>query len=208
MLTRKQISAAGLVLVAMTWLPETALAQARDRCNDFANQLVSFDQRARKLNCQGWKGHGDYQGHYNWCEANTRAAAEKAEADWGSDFQRCQFQASGSPVAQPAKPAAGPSLRSGPYTMNASNHAASVTLNVRGGTFTGQSEWQCCPAKRTDPLINGTIQGGNVTFSRDCRGQGQPGPCQQNFIGKISGNTASGTWSGTGGKGNWTMLPR
>ncbi|MGL4437854.1 MAG: hypothetical protein ACRCUE_01140 [Bosea sp. (in: a-proteobacteria)] len=129
---------------------------------------------------------------------------------WGSDLQRCQFAASGSPAAQPAR-AAAPTLRSGSYVMNASNNNATVTLNVQGAAFSGQSSWQCCPAPRIDPIVGGRIANGRVTFARDCSGQGRVGACRQNYTGVISGNTVSGTWSGTGapaGGGRWSMRLR
>jgi hypothetical protein len=75
-------------------------AQGRDRCNDYANQMISFDTRARQTKCTGWNNHSNYQSHYNWCSASTPQTAQRALSAWGSRFQTCQFAASGSPAAQ------------------------------------------------------------------------------------------------------------
>jgi hypothetical protein len=186
-------------------------AQATDRCNDYANQMMSFDQRARQMNC-GWnKPRFSYQQFYDWCSKNSASATQDQINTWGSDFQRCQFQASGSPAAQPARPVAQPTLQSGSYNMNSGNFEALVTLSVQGATISGQSSWKCCPSPRIDPIIEGRIANGNVTFVRDCRGQGYVGACRQTYTGVISGNSVSGTWSGTGqppGGGRWSMRLR
>ena len=65
-----------------------------------------------------------------------------------------------------------------------------------------------CPTSRIDPIVEGRIAIGRVTFVRDCRGQGYPGPCRQTYTGVISGNSVSGTWSVTyqpAGGGRWSM---
>jgi hypothetical protein len=198
-----QVAAVAVAFAALAPL-SAANAQATDRCNDYANQMMSFDQRARQMNC-GWnKARFTYEQFYSWCSKNSAAEAQHQMNTWGSDFQRCQFQASGSPAAQPA-------LRSGSYAMNSSNHKATVKLDVQGSNFSGQSSWQCCPAPRIDPIVEGRIANGRVTFVRDCRGQGLNGPCRQTYTGAISGNSVSGTWSGTGapaGGGTWSMQLR
>jgi hypothetical protein len=78
----------------------SAQAQGRDRCNDYANEMISIDQRARAARCPRWRSHSNYQNHYNWCQTRPPGAAQKALADWGSGLQRCQFAASGSPAAR------------------------------------------------------------------------------------------------------------
>lgn len=105
----KSMSAAiGLAVLALAAPVSVTSAQAQsDRCNDYANQMISWDARARQLRCTGWKGHSNFQSHYNWCQARPPGAAQQALNDWGSGFQRCQFQASGAPAAQPPRPAPG-----------------------------------------------------------------------------------------------------
>lgn len=98
------VAGAGLTAASvLASLP--AQAQQRDRCNDYANQMISFDQRARPMRCTGWASSSNYQSHYDWCAKRPPQAAEKALADWGTQFQRCQFQASGSPAAGAGRPA-------------------------------------------------------------------------------------------------------
>lgn len=213
---RHIVSSVALACVSMVSLCSVAQAQSRDRCHDYANELVSLNQRAQQLRCASWAanhtGRGTtYNQHYAWCERNSPSTTQTVINQWGSDFQRCQFEASGSPAAQPPRPT-GATLRSGAYIMNSSNHNATVTLTVQGATFTGQSAWQCCPSPRIDPIVNGRIAGGRVSFVRDCSGQGQRGACRQTYTGVISGTTVSGTWTGTGappgGTGRWTMRLR
>jgi hypothetical protein len=206
----RRAAAAGIASAFLATVPvSVAEAQARDRCHDYATEMISMDQRARQTRCTPWGNHSNYQIHYQYCQARSPAVVQQALAGWGTEFQRCQFQASGSPVAQPPRPS-GATIRSGTYTMNASNHIATVTLNVQGATFSGQSAWQCCPSTRIDPIVQGRIANGRITFVRDCRGQGYQGPCQQTYTGVIVGNYVSGTWSGTGirGQGRWSMQLR
>jgi hypothetical protein len=95
------MAAAALALsVAGTTTPMQA--QARDRCHDYANEMISIDQRARQTRCPNWRSHSNYQSHYNWCQARPPGSAQQALADWSSGLQRCQFAASGSPAAQQA----------------------------------------------------------------------------------------------------------
>lgn len=102
---------------------------------------------------------------------------------------------------------AGTVLRSGVYDVVASGFKSMWTLTVRGNVITGTSSWTCCPGNRTDPLT-GRIVGGTVEITRTCTGQGFTGPCTQVYRGTRSGNTISGTWTGTSGPGPWTMTPR
>lgn len=105
----KFASSAALALAAMSAFPFAAQAQQRDRCHDYANELVSLNQRARQLRCTSWNsnhtGRGTtYNQHYAWCQRVSPAMTQNALNQWGSDFQRCQFEASGSPAAQPPRP--------------------------------------------------------------------------------------------------------
>jgi hypothetical protein len=93
------IALAALALAAGATVTH-AQAQGRDRCNDYANEMISIDQRARQTRCAGWRSHSNYQNHYNWCQGRPPGAAQKALADWGTGLQRCQFAASGSPAAR------------------------------------------------------------------------------------------------------------
>ncbi len=104
----KSMSAAiGLAVLALAAPAVVTSAQAQgDRCNNYANQMISWDQRARQTRCTGWRGHSNFESHYNWCQARPPGAAQQALNGWGSQFQRCQFQASGSPAAQPPRPTA------------------------------------------------------------------------------------------------------
>lgn len=94
--------ALGLAAIAppMVMMAPPAQAQPRDRCTDYANQMVSWDQRARRTQCRGWTSHSNYQHHYDWCQARPAGAAETALSTWGTRFQNCEFQASGSPAAR------------------------------------------------------------------------------------------------------------
>jgi hypothetical protein len=107
---------------------------------------------------------------------------------------------------KPAPPRAESSfLVSGKYDVTASGIASDFTITVNGASFSGSSKWSCCPGPRTDPIVNGQVQNGRITFTRICDGQGQVGACRQSYAGSITANGASGEWSGTGGGGSWTM---
>jgi hypothetical protein len=80
-----------------------------------------------------------------------------------------------------------------------------VTPGISNWLITGISEWDCCPGRRLDPLRGKIGEGGTVEISRDCTGQGNPEPCKQVFRGSFSEKTASGTWSGNGRSGTWTL---
>ncbi len=96
---------------------------------------------------------------------------------------------------------------SGKYSVVASGYSSTFAITANGSTFSGSSQWTCCPGPRTDP-IRGSVQNGRITFIRDCTGQGYPGECKQAYIGSITEDGASGQWSGTGGGGSWTMHRR
>ncbi len=99
-------------------------------------------------------------------------------------------------------------LASGRYDVDASGYASTFTLTVTGSTFSGSSKWTCCPGPRTDPIIQGAVQNGRISFVRDCTGQGYPGECKQVYTGSITEDGAAGRWSGTGGGGSWTLRKR
>jgi len=84
------------LLVAMA---RPAFAQA-DFCNNYATGMVAQDQRARQMKCPGWTSHSNFNGHYNWCRAQTPQRVQQAISNWATRFQACQFAASGSPAAK------------------------------------------------------------------------------------------------------------
>ncbi|MGL4637080.1 MAG: hypothetical protein ACRCWF_13940 [Beijerinckiaceae bacterium] len=88
------------ILLTAGSMVSPAQAQPRDRCNDYANEMISMDQRARQARCNGWKSHSNYQNHYKWCQGKSPSAAQTALSAWGTRLQGCQFAASGSPAAQ------------------------------------------------------------------------------------------------------------
>jgi Caspase domain len=99
-------------------------------------------------------------------------------------------------------------LVSGKYDVDANGYASTFTITVTGSTFSGSSQWACCPGPRTDPIFQGTVQNGKISFMRDCTGQGYTGECKQAYSGSIMQDGAAGRWSGTGGGGSWTMRKR
>jgi hypothetical protein len=97
-------------------------------------------------------------------------------------------------------------LVSGQYDVVASGYSSTFTITVSNSKFSGSSKWACCPGPRIDPIIQGRIQNGRISFVRDCSGQGYPGECRQEYTGSITENGASGQWTGTPfGAGSWTM---
>lgn len=106
-------------------------------------------------------------------------------------------------------------LRSGSYAIEHRNAAGAVAfrgnvlISVNRDTFSGQMQWPCCPGPRVDPMLNGRIANGQISFVRDCTGQGYPGPCRQNYSGTIAGSTVYGRATGTGLGGapglEWSM---
>ena len=116
----------------------------------------------------------------------------------------------GRSVARPNRPDQGP-LQSGQYDVVASGYASTFTIKVTGSNFSGTSRWGCCPGPQTNPILEGRIQNGRISFVRDCSGPGQPDGCRQEYSGAIVENGASGQWTGTGapaGQGSWTMRKR
>lgn len=97
---------------------------------------------------------------------------------------------------------------SGTYDVDANGYASTFTITVTGSTFSGSSKWACCPGPRTDPIMQGVVQNGKISFIRDCTGQGYGGECKQSYNGSLMQDGAAGRWSGTGGGGSWTMRKR
>jgi hypothetical protein len=93
-------------------------------------------------------------------------------------------------------------LASGFYDVVASGYESTFNITVNGTNFSGSSKWTCCPGPRIDPILNGSIQNGKITFIRDCNGQGHPGECKQTYTGTVSESGVSGQWAGTGGSGS------
>jgi uncharacterized caspase-like protein len=99
-------------------------------------------------------------------------------------------------------------IASGTYDVDANGYASTFTITVAGSNFSGSSKWACCPGPRTDPIVQGVVQNGKISFIRDCTGQGWPGECRQSYSGSLMQDGAAGRWSGTGGGGSWTMRKR
>jgi hypothetical protein len=97
---------------------------------------------------------------------------------------------------------------SGTYDVDANGYASTFAITVIGSTFSGSSKWACCPGPRTDPIVQGVVQNGKISFIRDCTGQGYAGECRQSYSGALLQDGAAGRWSGTGGGGSWTMRKR
>jgi VHL beta domain len=124
-----------------------AQAQARDRCNDFANEMLSIDQRAQQLQCRPWtKKRVAYDVNYNWCQSVSPSTVQDSINRWQSEFQRCQFQASGSPAAQPPRPAAQPARPAAPQaaaglgcpkigTLRSPNSSQQVSIDFVNNSF-------------------------------------------------------------------------
>jgi uncharacterized caspase-like protein len=97
---------------------------------------------------------------------------------------------------------------SGTYDVDSNGYASTFTITVTGSTFSGASKWTCCPGPRVDPIVQGVVQNGKISFIRDCTGQGYPGECKQSYSGALMQDGAAGRWTGTGGGGSWTMRKR
>ncbi|MGL4439787.1 MAG: hypothetical protein ACRCUE_10965 [Bosea sp. (in: a-proteobacteria)] len=150
--------ALGLATFAlMVGLPiAPALAQQADRCNDYANQMMSFDQRARQMQCKSWnKPKYTYQGFYNVCQRSSPAQTQDFINQWGSNFQRCEFEASGSPAAQPTRPAAG-----GVQWLAGNGQSCDAVCSrggrkaVTSGTFQNGNPFHVCRAGDNRPGFN------------------------------------------------------
>jgi hypothetical protein len=99
-------------------------------------------------------------------------------------------------------------LESGEYDIVAAGFAGICHITVSRDTIIGTSTWRCCPGKRTDP-ISGSMASVNISFTRDCTGQGVSGPCYQVFTGNLGDNAASGTFTHNGKPaGPWTIRKR
>jgi hypothetical protein len=104
--------------------------------------------------------------------------------------------------------AASSPLVSGKYEVVASGYSSTFAITATGSRFSGSSKWECCPGPRTDPIVQGLVQNGKISFIRECSGQGLLIACTQSYTGTITPDGASGQWTGTGGPGSWTMHKR
>jgi hypothetical protein len=85
-------------------------------------------------------------------------------------------------------------------------YKGTVILKVSGGRVTGTMHFGCCPGTRTDP-IQGTVNGDELTFTRDCSGQGAAASCSQTWSGKTTGpGRIEGNATGSGGSGTFTFI--
>lgn len=109
--------------------------------------------------------------------------------------------------ATPPPPQVQPALSSGKYKVQADRWTSTWTLTITGSEVSGISEWTCCPGPRTDAL-RGRLEGTRLVLQRDCSGQGHSGPCSQTYVGEVKNGSVTGTWSGTGGSGSWTLSPQ
>jgi hypothetical protein len=84
-------------------------------------------------------------------------------------------------------------------------YSSTWRLWVEGNRIKGESDWDCCPGRRTDPL-KGRIEQGRVIIERECSGQGLRDHCYQVYAGVAQGNVIEGsfTYNGTHG-GHWTL---
>lgn len=65
------------------------VAQAQDRCTQYANEMVALDQRARKMRCPGWTSHSNWDGHFQWCGTKSPQQAADALETWSAKFDGC-----------------------------------------------------------------------------------------------------------------------
>lgn len=85
-------------------------------------------------------------------------------------------------------------------------YKGTAILKVSGGRVTGTTHWACCPGERTDP-IEGTVNGDELTFVRDCSGQGAPANCAQTWQGKTTGpGRIEGKVTGSGGNATFVFV--
>lgn len=96
---------------------------------------------------------------------------------------------------------------SGRYVLKTSVYSAVVDLTFTGDRFRGVADWNL-PSAHHDPIVGGRISGGTIAFTRLCRGRKD---CVQRYSGTVTGNRASGLWSGPGHGAertrSWTLQP-
>lgn len=95
------LPAIAFALTAFAVSAPPAQAQSGDRCNNYANQMISFDQRARQMRCQNWTSHSNYNHHYNWCQNRPPASAQTALSACGnalSGMSICSLRKSGGKI--------------------------------------------------------------------------------------------------------------
>lgn len=101
-------------------------------------------------------------------------------------------------------------LRSGTYRVETTaedgqRYASTWRLRVEKNRIKGESEWDCCPGHRIDPLV-GRIEGDRVIIERQCHGQGLRDRCHQVYEGRIHGNVIEGSFTHNGAYGGrWTL---
>jgi hypothetical protein len=116
------------------------------------------------------------------------------------------------PAAPPVPRPAAPLLPSGTYRIETvgggGQWIGTLRITVSGSQIQGQSEWECCPGSRVDPL-SGTLTGNRIRFTRNCTGQGFNQPCDEVFEGVIEDNMAHGTFTLNGPVfGTWKFVIR
>lgn len=84
-----KVMGAAAAVAALGIVSAAPAAKAQDRCMQYANEMVSLDQRARKMRCPGWNGHSNWDGHYQWCTTKTPQQTGAALDEWGGKFDGC-----------------------------------------------------------------------------------------------------------------------
>lgn len=94
-------------------------------------------------------------------------------------------------------------LASGRWVLRTGTISAVLDINVAGNRFSGVSDWRVGTARR-DPIIDGRVRGSVITFTRLCDGRIT---CIQRFTGTLTGDRASGLWTGPGARRptSWTL---
>lgn len=160
---------------------------SRDRCHDYANEMISMDQRARQTRCAGWNSHSRYDDHYAWCSSKPPASAEKALADWGTRSQTCAFAASGSPAAAAAVDPLG-------RQWNESEFGWSGTWKRVGKTNQFKATWTHPSGGYVEADLTMQVNADQVTIvRRDRVGPGTGTGCR--YTGQLNGRNVSGTYT-------------
>jgi hypothetical protein len=125
---------------------------------------------------------------------------------WRSNAPAPVSTSSAPPAARPAL------LPSGTYRIETAASGGqwigTLRITVSGSRIQGQSEWDCCPGRRVDPL-SGALTGNRIRFTRICTGQGFNQPCDQVYEGVIEDKSAHGTFTMNGPVvGTWKFVIR
>ena len=112
-------------------------------------------------------------------------------------------------IAKVTREAAQPALPSGAHKVvvfaQGGPYNSTWEITVSGTTISGKSSWQCCPHERVDPL-QGSFSGRDVTIRRTCTGQGEKGPCDQVYTGRIQHDGIYGSFTHNGKDGgSWRL---